>query len=115
MATESRYGPVDSAALERLRESFDTRKILDAVDKVDDIRCQIDHLRDQLLKLHAMADDLINDAEAASPPPEYPIWELAEEISVVIWEWPRHLVAVRDTVDQIVTLTPDPDEDMENE
>jgi hypothetical protein len=48
-------------------------------------------------------------------PPEYPIWELAEEISTAIWEWPGHLEAVRETVDQIVTLTPDPDEDMEGE
>jgi hypothetical protein len=40
---------------------------------------------------------------------------LAEEISTAIWEWPGHLEAVRETVDQIVTLTPDPDEDMEGE
>jgi hypothetical protein len=75
MATDTRYGAVDSAALERLRESFNTRTILDAVDKVDDIRCRIDDLRDDLLKLHAMAHDLINDAGPDGPPPEYPIWD----------------------------------------
>jgi hypothetical protein len=115
MATDTRYGPVDSAALERLRESFNTRTILDAVDKVDEIWCRIDDLRDDLLKLHAMAHDLINDAGPDGPPPEYPIWELAEEISTAIWEWPGHLEAVRETVDQIVTLTRDSDEDMEDE
>lgn len=80
MATVTRYGLVDSAALERLREEFDTRNILDAVDKIDDIRCRIDDLRDELLKLHSMAHDLINGAGSDEPPPEYPIWEYAEEI-----------------------------------
>lgn len=97
MTTDTRYGPVDSAALDRLLESFDTRKILDAVDKVDEIRCRIDALRDELLKLHAMAHDLINRAGPDGPPPEYPIWELAEEISMAIWEWPGYLETVRET------------------
>ncbi len=83
--------------------------------KVDEIRCRIDALRDELLNLHAMAHDLINRAGPDGPPPEYPIWELAEEISMAIWEWPRYLESVRETVDQIVTLSPDPDEEMENE
>lgn len=86
MVTVTRYGPVDSAALERLREQFDTRSILDAVDKIDDIRCRIDDLRDELLKLHSMAHDLINDAGPDGPPPEYSIWAFAEEISMAIWE-----------------------------
>jgi hypothetical protein len=115
MATETRYGSVDSAALERLRESFNTRKILDPVNKVDNIRYRIDDLRDELLKLHTMAHELINGAGSVGPPPEYPIWELAEEISIAISEWPEDLEAVRDTVDQLVSLTPDPDEDMDNE
>jgi hypothetical protein len=85
----------DSAALERLRESFNTSKILDAVNKVDNIRYRIDDLRDKLLKLHTMAHELINGAGSVGPPPEYPIWELAEEISMAISEWPEDLEAVR--------------------
>jgi hypothetical protein len=112
MATETRYGSVDSAALGRLRESFDTRKLLDAVEKVDDIRCRIDILRDELLKLHAMAHGLLNGSDSVGSPSEIPIWEFAEEISMAIWEWPEYLETVRNAVDQLVTLTPDPDEDM---
>jgi hypothetical protein len=56
-----------------------------------------------------------DNAGPDGPPPEYPIWELAEEISTAIGEWPGDFEAVRETVDQIVTLTPDPDEDMEGE
>lgn len=33
MATVTRYGPVDSA-LDRMREEFDTRNILDAIDGI---------------------------------------------------------------------------------
>ena len=110
MATVTRYGPVDSAALEELRESFDTRRILDAIDKIDEIRGRIDDIRDELLKLHSMAHDLINDAGPDGPPPEYPIWELADEISMTIWEWPNYLKVVHDTVDQMVSLMPDLDE-----
>ena len=115
MTTETVYGLVDSAALEELRESFDTSRFLDAVAKIDEIRCRIDTLRDELLKLHAMAAVLINGADPTGPAPECSIGELAEDISMAIWEWPGHLEAMRDTVDQIVTLTPDPEEDMENE
>jgi hypothetical protein len=114
MSTVTRYGKVNSAVLEELRESFDTRRILDAVDKIDDIRCRIDDIRDELLKLHGMAHDLINDAGPDGPPPEYPIWELADEISMTIWEWPKYLDMVRHTVDQIATLLPEPDEEFEN-
>lgn len=111
MATKTRYGSVDTAALKRLRESFDTTKILDAVDRVDSIRCRIEGLRDELLKLHTMAHDLINDAGAGGPVSECPIWELAEEISIAIGEWPSDLESVSEVVNEMCTLSPDPDED----
>jgi hypothetical protein len=115
MATEAHYGPVDPAALERLRESFNTSNMLEAVDKVDHIRYRIDSLRDELLKLHAMAHDLFNGAGFAGTAPESPIRELAEEVSMAISEWPEDLEAVCETVEQLVSLTPDPDEGIDNE
>lgn len=113
MATDTRYGLVDTAVLERLREEFDTRSILDAVDKIDEIRYHIDSVRDELLKLHSMAHDLINGAGSGDSAPEQPIWELSEEISMTIWEWSDQLETVRETMDQLTALTPDPDEEIE--
>jgi len=78
-------GLVDTAVFERLREEFDTRSILDAVDMIDEIRYHIDSVRDELLKLHGMAHDLINGANFDGSPPELPIWELSEVISITIW------------------------------
>jgi transcriptional regulator with XRE-family HTH domain len=45
-------GPLNQAALEQLRDSFDTLQLLDAVDAVDAIRyrlCEPDQVRDDLL------------------------------------------------------------------
>ena len=115
MATETRYGPVDSAVLEELRDSFETHRILDAVDKLDEIRYHIDSVRHELLRLHGMAHDLINDAGPNGPPPTEPIWELSDEIAMSIWQWPDYIKAVRKTLDQITSLMPDPDEELEND
>ena len=59
--TKTRFGHVDAAALEKLREDFDTWQFLTAIDKLDQLRYQIDDMRDQLMALHGMASYLIND------------------------------------------------------
>ena len=59
--TKTRFGYVDAAALEKLREEFDTWQFLTAIDKLDQLRYQIDDMRDQLMALHGMASYLIND------------------------------------------------------
>jgi hypothetical protein len=50
--TQTRFGEVDTAVLEELRESFDTHALLDAVTKIDQIRHCIDTVREELLRLH---------------------------------------------------------------
>lgn len=59
--TKTRFGHVDVAALQKLREEFDTWQFLTAIDKLDQLRYQIDDMRDQLMALHGMASYLIND------------------------------------------------------
>ena len=57
------FGPVNAAALERLLESFETQSLLDAVDQVDRLAGWIeDSFRQDLLRLHGMANTIINNA-----------------------------------------------------
>ena len=58
------YGIVDADALESLQQRYDTTVIQQAVDLFDTIRarCEPDGLRDDLLRLHAMAHTVINGA-----------------------------------------------------
>ena len=59
------YGRLDKAALTRLQSTYDTSKLLRAVEQLDRIvgnaRGQ-DGLRDVLLRLHGMAHVVVNGA-----------------------------------------------------
>jgi hypothetical protein len=61
------YGELSAPGLEELRKSFDTRQLLKAVDELDRF-CALwkKELRADLLRLHAMAHTLINDAPLTS-------------------------------------------------
>lgn len=77
------YGPVDQAALERLQDSFvtaDLLKAVDAVDASDDLsETRRMRARTLLLRLHGMAQALVNGYGGGMTPPSAPIWELAED------------------------------------
>lgn len=103
------YGPVDAGVLEELCASFDTRRVLDAVDGIDQIRyriCEPDGLRAELLRLHGMAHTLINGAEMTVPSSEEPIWELAESLSFELLEFQEHLEKAVDCLDELARLAP---------
>lgn len=103
------YGPVDVEVLEELRSSFDTRRVLDAVDGVDQIRyriCEPEGLRTELLKLHGMAHTLINGAEMTVPSSDEPIWELAESLSFELSEFLEYLEKAVDCLDVLARLAP---------
>jgi hypothetical protein len=54
------FGAVDGQALEKLQDSFDTAELLRAVDAIDQVRYRDDDLRQDMLNLHGMAHNLIN-------------------------------------------------------
>lgn len=79
-------GPVDKKVLEKLYNSFDTRKILDAVGDLDEARGELEEPggpRNELFRLHDMAMYLFDDD--APPAEDDPIWELAGELSMRVF------------------------------
>jgi hypothetical protein len=106
-------GPLNQAALEQLRDTFDTYRLLDAVDAVDAIRyrvCEPDQVRDDLLHLHDVASALINGGGLNGRSPRQPIWSLAGDLSLELGDLAARLQAVADTLEELVGLAPGEDE-----
>lgn len=79
------YGEVDAAALEALRDSFDTSHLLQLVDRLDTCLAElggITALRDELLKLHAMALTLVEGTAPSVPTENACIWADAESVQL---------------------------------
>ena len=62
------FGAVDGQALEKLQDSFDTTELLRAVDAIDQVRYRGDDLRQDMLDLHGMAHNLINQDYSSGTP-----------------------------------------------
>ena len=76
-------GEVDAAALDKLRNSFDTSQLLGLVDRLDTSLTEMGGmiaLRDDLLKLHAMAQALVEGTLPPLTTEESCIWEVAESV-----------------------------------
>ncbi len=110
---ETAFGAVDEKALEALQNSYDTRRLLDAVETVDQIRYRIDGLRDDLLDLHRMAAEVINEDYGDSPAREEPIWELADTLASEMLEFANGLREAYHAVEELESLAPG--EDWEDE
>jgi len=77
------FGSVNAAALERIVESFETQRLLDAVDQVDRLAEWIgDFFRKDLLGLHGMANTIINNAPKtiSSDQEKFGSWQ-------ALWRW----------------------------
>jgi hypothetical protein len=109
-AVKTRFGTVDAAALETLQDSFDTRRLLDAVEAIDQIRYRIDGLRDDLLDLHKMAAEVINEDPDGWTEREEPIWSMAEILASEILEFTTGLEQAYETLEQLETLIPGEDD-----
>ena len=103
---ETAHGTVDAKTLERLQNRFDTRRLLDAVDAIDLICHRIDGLRQDLLDLHSMAAEVINEGGLNWVAREEPIRELAEMISSDVNEFTERLEQVYQTAEELEKLAP---------
>ena len=102
------FGPVNAAVLERLRRSFETHRLLDAVDQMDRLVELIgdSSFREDLLRLHAMANTIINDAPKAISSSKEKIWELAGSLVMELEERVEDLGAFK-LLDQLAELAPE--------
>jgi hypothetical protein len=112
---ETTFGAVDQKALEALRNSFDPRRLLDGVEAIDQVRSRIDGLRDDLLDLHRMATEVINEDYGNGPAREEPVWELAEMLASEMLEFADGLKEAYRAVKELDSLAPGEDWDEEEE
>lgn len=88
--TQTPYGKVDTAALQALREAFDTTAILRLVEQLDAIRARYgdpNGLRDDLLRLHGMAHTVINGARLTYATTGPTLVDQADEVMEELDDW----------------------------
>jgi len=116
---ETPYGRVNRRVLNKLQDSFNTRRLLDAAGMVDEIgrRTGYDEgsIRNELMMLHGMAHALIDGGVNTARDTKTPIWELAEALSVEIFGWIRDLEKVERLLDRLARLAPEDDEEEEDD
>lgn len=115
-AMKTAVGLVDRNVLDKLRENFDTRKILDAISDLDEARAELEEPggpRNDLFRLHDMAMYLFDDD--APPAEDDEIWELADELSSRVFHCREALERVEEVLDELAGLMPDPDDSDEAE
>ena len=107
---ETVYGRVDGKTLEQLQEEFDTYKLLDLIDEIDALRdriCDPDGMRAELLRLHAMAHTVINDAPVTMGADDITIWELADELATEFATFANQARRASSLLDQLAKLMPE--------
>ncbi|PRE49520.1 Tn3 family transposase post-transcriptional regulator TnpC [Burkholderia multivorans] len=108
--TTTCFGDVDTAALERLEWSYDTSRLLAAVDIVDRIRTQLhdpEGLRDDLLEIHSMAHSVLNGAPTVPAQRESALPERVLDTLDLIDEFVMELTRVRTLLEPLEALHPD--------
>lgn len=102
------YGAVREDALEQLRSTFETSRLLTAVEVVDRFCSQwTEELRRDLLSLHGMAHTVINGAPLTEPAAGETLTEMAASLSFAFDDAIEPLRGVVRLLDQIADLAPD--------
>ena len=105
-------GVITDEELNKLDDNFETADLLRAVDEIDKMRGYLNdrdnfrppQIREDLLKLHGLADRLIN-ARAKGVATEF--FDLAEELDGQVFDLLESLEAVRDIVGKLTDLYPE--------
>jgi hypothetical protein len=95
-----------------LPENFDTYWLLDAVDQVDELRHHLNdgeghrppEIRNQLLALHALAMEVVNEGAESKG---QRLLDLATEIEDQVLDMMGALEKLHDTITKLITACPD--------
>lgn len=102
------YGVVRLGALQALQSSFDTTMLLKTVEDLDEFWVQWkQELRDDILRVHAMAHTVINDAPLSHPPENEPLPEMAGSVAGQLQDCRQVLGSAVALLKQIANLAPD--------
>lgn len=105
------YGDVDAAALDVLRQSFDTTVLLELVEALAPMAQRLDKtggVRDELLRLHRMVHTVINGAnlgEAGSDD----LWEVAADLIDEFQQMSELCLEIAASLQPLAELQPDHD------
>lgn len=103
------YGDVDAAALAQLRGTFDTTRLLGAIDQLDELRTKHldpDGLRASLLRLHAMLHTVFNEASLSAATAEGTIADCLTDLGHDLEDMESVLSILREQVRQLEALAP---------
>lgn len=103
---------ITDAELNKIADNFKTADVLRAVDEIDRMRDHLNNrenfcppqIRDDLLRLHGLADRLIN-ARARGDAREF--FDLAEYLDGQVFDLLESLEAVRDILGKLTDLYPE--------
>ncbi|WP_173883034.1 MULTISPECIES: Tn3 family transposase post-transcriptional regulator TnpC [unclassified Pseudomonas] len=105
------YGEVDAKALETLRERYDTSQVLRMVERLDACLAEIGgigSIRDDLLRLHAMALTVLEGAPLSIPTADVDsIWQEAERLQDDLVALSSCLNSTYEQLSPLVELAPD--------
>mgnify|MGYP000536494062 FL=1 len=104
------YGEVDGVALDKLRASFDTSQLLRLVDQFDACLAELGGVvavRDELLKLHAMARTLVEGVPLTVPTENACIWTEAESLQQNLETLAGWVRSAQAGIIPLVNLAPD--------
>jgi len=102
------FGPVNADVLERLRDAFETQRLLDAIDQIDHVAELVADasFRKDLLRLHGMAHTIINGAPRTTSGGET-IWELAGALAMELEDVVEDLQSTLGLLHQLAELAPE--------
>lgn len=106
---ETAHGRMDKAALEQVRNTYDTTALLRMVDQLDNILAGAraeEGLRDMLLRLHGMAHTVINGADISVPTGEESLPELAVDVTAELVQIVTVLRTWISRIEPLEQLTP---------
>ena len=105
------YGDVDAAALDTLRQGFDTTVLLELVEALAPIAKRMDKtggVRDELLRLHRMAHTVINGANLGEASAD-DLWEVAAALIDEFRQMSDLCLEIAAALQPLAALQPDHD------